>query len=86
VIAWLKQLVEQARIRDAEVDVNAKCPSCGHRDGKLKCTVVSSDKGRTVMVEHTCNVCEAKFFEPTIVKPSAWVSAELLADSPQETQ
>lgn len=87
-IAWLRALIsdsewlKQRRIRDACIDLNAKCPACGHRNGKLKAVFVDRETkpNRTMMVEHTCQVCTAQFYEPTIVKPEKWVAAELLRD------
>jgi hypothetical protein len=83
---WLKSMLEQRSIRNVEVDVNAKCPACGHRDGKLKCVIVEAkdDANRTAMIEHTCQVCDAKFYEPTIVKPENWVASEVLAAEAKE--
>ena len=86
-IAWLRSIREQIQIRDAEVDINAKCPACGHRQGKLRCIIVERQEkpNKTVMVEHTCGVCDAKFFEPTVLDPEKWVNKELLADLKQDT-
>jgi hypothetical protein len=83
---WLKRWLEERQIRDAEVDVDAKCPSCGHRDGKLKCVIVEAKDGagRTAMIEHTCQVCSANFYEPTIVKPERWIAPDVLAGEAKE--
>jgi hypothetical protein len=81
-IAWLRTLFAQLRIRNAEIDPNSKCPGCGHRNGKLKCRDVERKEkpNKTVMVEHTCQICFAVWFEPTVMKPELWVSPELLRD------
>jgi hypothetical protein len=73
----------ELRIRDAEIDPNSKCPACGHRDGKLKCTFVEIKEkpNRDVMVQHTCNVCNAQWFEPTVLRAEKWVGPELLKES-----
>lgn len=82
-IEWLRNLLEQLRIYNTEIDPNSKCPGCGHRNGKLKCMpVMRTEKpNTTVMVQHTCAVCSAFWFEPTVLKPEKWVSAELLKDT-----
>jgi hypothetical protein len=51
------------------VDVNAKCPACGHRQGNLLMKV--DEKGDT-FIQHTCAICSAEFYEPTIVKAETW--------------
>jgi hypothetical protein len=82
-IAWLKAIREQRAIRDAQVDTSAKCPACGiRREHRLRCIFVEAEQkpNKTVMIEHTCAVCEAKFFEPTVLDPEKWVNKDLLAD------
>ena len=81
-IAWLRNLLEQLRIRDAVIDPNSKCPGCGHRQGSLKCMLVKRTEkpNTTAMVQHTCAVCKAECYEPTVMKPEKWITPELLAD------
>lgn len=81
-IAWLKNLLEQWRIYWAEIDPNSKCPACGHRNGKLKCTTVERrEKPNTsIMVQHECQICHAAWYEPTVLKPEKWAPPELLRD------
>lgn len=61
------------RRRGAIVDVNLKCPGCGHRSGKLRCIVGrvenAEEKG---FIEHTCLVCGATFYEETVVDLKLW--------------
>lgn len=45
-------------------DKNAPCPACGHRAGTLLCVSVDGD----IFVQHTCDVCRAKFYQETMVK------------------
>jgi hypothetical protein len=82
---WLRNLLDQLRIRNAEIDPNSKCPSCGWRNGSLKCVTVEQIEkpNTTVMVQHTCRICSAVWYEPTILKPEKWVPAELLAGAKQ---
>ena len=86
-IAWLRSLYDQWRIYNAVIDPNSKCPACGARNGKLKTVMVETEKkpNKTVMVEHTCGVCIATWYEPTVVKPEKWVAAKLLtANNPTQ--
>jgi len=67
----------RAIAREPIVDVNAKCPACGHRDGKIKCvTAKVAEKGgaEQPMIEHTCKVCGATFHEPTVLQPDKWLA------------
>jgi hypothetical protein len=79
-IAWLRSLFDQWRISRARIDPNAKCPACGNRGSVLKCIFVEtqSKPNKSVMVERTCKTCGAQCYEPTIMKPEKWVSADLL--------
>jgi hypothetical protein len=79
-IAWLGKILEARRMYNLVVDPNSKCPACGARQGKLKCVTVdrSQKPNTTVMVQHTCGVCSALWYEPTILKPELWVDSEIL--------
>jgi hypothetical protein len=79
-IAWLRSLLEAWRISRAFIDPNAKCPACGNHGSVLKCVFVDAQTkpNKTVMVERTCKTCAAQCYEPTIMKPEKWVSADLL--------
>lgn len=81
-IAFFQSLLTSWRIRNAEIDSDSKCPSCGHRHGKLKCAEVETGKEKTWMVQHECYVCHAVWFEPTIVKPELWIPNELKQSLP----
>lgn len=82
-IEWLRNLLEQLRIFNAEIDPNEKCPGCGHRQGSLKCMLVKRTEkpNTTAMVQHTCSVCKAEWYEPTVMKPEKWIDPELLKDT-----
>lgn len=81
-IAWLRKLWHSWRVYLAEIDPNSKCPACGARNGKLKCTQVerNTKPNSTIMVQHECLTCHAVWYEPTILKPELWAPAELLRD------
>lgn len=49
-----------------KIDVNAPCPSCGHRDGEISAVSVS---GAAPQVQHKCKVCGARWFENPIHTP-----------------
>jgi hypothetical protein len=86
-LTWLRSLLDQWRIRNAVIDPNSKCPACGARNGKLKAVMVETQAkpNKTVMVEHKCGVCEAQWYEPTVVKPEKWVASKLLtANNPTQ--
>ena len=76
-ITWLIKLYnesrERARIEAAEIDIDAKCPACGHREGSLNVIVAQEGNDVETFIEHTCAVCNAKFHEPTIVKAATWL-------------
>lgn len=76
-IAFFQSLLASWRIRNAEIDPNSKCPSCGARNGKLKCVEVESKEGKTWMVQRTCQICSAQCYEPTLVDPKIWAIADL---------
>jgi hypothetical protein len=80
---WLRSLLADYRIRNAVIDPNSKCPACGARQGKLECMTVRTPQKPNVgvMVQHQCQICHARWYEPTIVKPEKWVAKELLAES-----
>lgn len=48
------------------LDINAPCPACGHRLGKLRCVV--PEGSNSVRVEHECQVCKARFYEAPILE------------------
>ena len=56
-----------------QLNPNAPCPACGASGGKLKTVRPGAMKTNGVtlepaMVEHTCNVCQARWFEKTLVE------------------
>lgn len=48
-----------------KLDVDAPCPSCGHRSGSL--TAVQQSDGK-LQVRHDCRICKAKWFEDPVLK------------------
>lgn len=54
--------------RYAKVDVNAKCPGCGHRQGHIR----SSRRNRKIV--HRCHVCRAAWCEPFVVNADIWLA------------
>ena len=51
------------------VDINAKCPTCGHRNGKLTSVLRKDQRGNDVVeVQHHCNIDGANWYEKALVK------------------
>lgn len=70
VIGWA---IYRRRIGRAEIDPNAKCPSCGARRGKIRWSAVLVwPDGTNGAVVHDCEICHAVWGEKPIVKASAW--------------
>lgn len=55
------------------VDLNSKCPACGHRSGKLRLVAVLANGKPEEAIQHTCQICGAQWHEPTVLK---WVARE----------
>jgi hypothetical protein len=70
---WVRALVMAWRIHRAEIDPNAKCPSCGARKGKIRWEpeLVWPD-GSKGCVLHTCEIDGAVWAEKPIVQAKAW--------------
>jgi ribosomal protein S27E len=68
--AWRRQKQEEQRRRHvhkfSKVDVDAKCPGCGHFSG----TIRFSAEQRVVV--HRCNICGAEWAEAPIVNADDW--------------
>ena len=45
------------------IEINAKCPVCGHRDGKISSVL----KNGKIAVQHHCNIDGSIWFEDAIV-------------------
>lgn len=56
-----------------QIDVNAPCPSCGHRDGQIRAVSIA---GGAPQVQHTCKVCNAQWFEKPILNTPKYIKAE----------
>ncbi len=68
-LAWLKLvwLVTPPKARDVvRMDQNAPCPACAARNGKLLCI----DDGKQILVQHSCEVCKALWYELPVTKVS----------------
>ena len=50
---------------DYRIDPNAKCPGCGAHDGKLLC--IGGEKLGEVLIDHTCAVCQARWYEKPLL-------------------
>jgi hypothetical protein len=74
VIEWLREYFRRRAIEATVIDPNSKCPACGNYSGKLKCVTVnvteknSTNKNDAIMIEHTCLICGARVYEPTVLK------------------
>jgi hypothetical protein len=60
-------LLRTAVYRFTRVDVNAKCPACGHRLGRIE---FASDLR---LIRHVCLVCAAAWGERPVVDPTYWI-------------
>jgi hypothetical protein len=69
----LVRWINRYHARRTKIDINGKCPACGHYRGKLEMVVAGISAGAgEPHIQHTCEVCNAKWFEATILKPSHW--------------
>lgn len=59
----------------AIIDVNAKCPVCGHCSGKLQAVEAMVGNFKTIACLHTCNVDGARWFEQSVVKADHVIAA-----------
>lgn len=49
--------------------IDATCPGCGHSKGKITCVEAHSANNIFVpMIQHQCQVCGARWHEPTVYK------------------
>jgi hypothetical protein len=74
-IVWMEDEAKRRNAEAACVDINQKCPGCGHRSGKLLCVDGQSEAEnpkRMKIIQHQCQVCGALWFEPCVVQPAAW--------------
>ena len=70
VLLRLRWLLVPPEARDvARVDPNAPCPACNARAGTIRAVHRQTPEEKwTVKIQHTCNLCAARWFEPTVVK------------------
>lgn len=61
---FLARLVVPPPVRypEAFIDPDEKCPACGNRKGSLKCVLNGADP----VIQHSCEVCAAKWLSPLI--------------------
>lgn len=70
----------RAFAREPFIDQNAKCPNCGARAGKLFHAIAEAvGGGRTSTCGHECQVCQAKWYESSLVAAEKWIHKETLA-------
>lgn len=71
-IAKIKWLFVPPQARDvARIDPNAHCPGCNATSGTIRCVHRrKKDQQLAVLIEHTCSVCGARFFEDPVVGAS----------------
>lgn len=80
--AWLHWLfVPPINALPRQIDQNAPCIICGHRQGKLS----AATNGTAQACLHTCSVCGGKWFEPTVLSdvlpPTVANTAAVIAPS-----
>ena len=75
-IAWLFRPVSARDV--ARIDANDPCPTCGHRQGRLRAVTLSiTAPGATkipmpkVFCQHTSAVCGGRWYEDPVVAVSA---------------
>lgn len=76
--AVLRRSYIRWRVSRTVRDVNEKCPACGHRKGNIKFSEVHKQ------LLHSCEVCQAAWGEPCIVKPDAWKVVMPTGDEPEQ--
>lgn len=68
----------------SQIDLNSKCPACGHRGCTLRYIApqpitTDPDKGKTAtkiedaMVQRTCTTCGAMAYEKPVLPPEKWI-------------
>jgi hypothetical protein len=68
----------------ARLDPNAKCPACGHRQGKIRWTPYATWlDGAKGAVVHRCDVDGAFWFEKPLVSAEKW-AVELPEPEPEQ--
>lgn len=68
-ILWIGRLVIPGTPPRVRIDPTAPCPACGHRKG----TIRTVRQGQKVLVEHACEICEARWYEDPIRDQNAVV-------------
>jgi hypothetical protein len=79
--AWLHWLIIPPLTPPVrEIDIDAPCPMCGHRKGKLS----AGENGGKPACVHTCLVCGARSFEDPILAPVKVTGAPSMIAVPAE--
>ena len=84
-IAWIISRIignRRVRIRGRVIDVNSKCPACGHYGCTLQYVpsqnVAVGEKGAIKatdpVVMRKCNTCGAPAYENTVLEGKAWIA------------
>jgi hypothetical protein len=63
----------------ARIDVNARCPNCGAREGRIRCVLQAKPGPRAsnampdgqILCQHICNLCGARWHEKPIAKDAS---------------
>jgi hypothetical protein len=65
-----------------EIDANAPCPGCGHRNGQLSIV----QRNGKLFVQHDCKVCRAQWWEKPVIasyaEPTTSSTVKLQAPAP----
>ena len=78
--AWLHWLIVPPLTPPVrEINIDAPCPMCGHRKGKLS----AGENGGKPACVHTCLVCGARSFEDPVLPPSKIAGAAAAVAVPE---
>lgn len=62
---------------ERNIELNARCPGCGHRSGALKFGMLkevnAKDETMRPMITHTCQTCGATWAEAAL-RPEVWTT------------
>jgi hypothetical protein len=80
-VAFLQDLKRRRDERAAVVPLDRKCPCCGHvkaEGHRLRaCMVQTSNQAAAPFVEHTCAVCGAPWYEPSVLAGEKWLEPKV---------
>lgn len=72
-VVLLFKLPQPAQV--ARIAISARCPVCGHTDGKLAAVPGVNNGQQGVYCLHTCNICGGRWFEQPVLKTDAVIPA-----------